>query len=52
MFLEHNSYIVLDFLDIIMLCKHNVAEAYFILRQIVQAMVIKESLNTVQMSPR
>ena len=50
--LEHNSNIVLEILDIIMLCKHNVPEAYFILRQIVQAMVIKESLNTVQMSPR
>ena len=52
MFLEHNSNIVLEILDIIMLYKHNVPEAYFILRQIVQAMVIKESLNTVQMSPR
>ena len=41
MFLEHNSNIVLEILDIIMLCKHNVPEAYFILRQIVQAMVIK-----------
>ena len=46
MFLEHNSNIVLEILDIIMLCKHNVPEAYFILRQIVQARVIKESLNT------
>ena len=33
MFLEHNSNIVLEILDIIMLCKHNVPEAYFILRQ-------------------
>ena len=31
MFLEHNSNIVLEILDIIMLCKHNVPEAYFIL---------------------
>ena len=30
MFLEHNSNIVLEILDIIMLCKHNVTEAYFI----------------------
>ena len=30
MFLEHNSNIVLEFLGIIMLCKHNVPEAYFI----------------------
>ena len=30
MFLEHNSNIVLKILDIIMLCKHNVTEAYFI----------------------
>ena len=35
MFLEHNSNIVLEILDIIMLCKHNVSEAYFILGQIV-----------------
>ena len=33
MFLEHNSNIVLEILEIIMLCKHNVSEAYFILRQ-------------------
>ena len=31
MFLEHNSNIVLEILDIIMFCKHNVPEAYFIL---------------------
>ena len=30
MFLEHNSNIVLEILDIIMLCEHNVPEAYFI----------------------
>ena len=29
--LERNSNIVLEILDIIMLCKHNVPEAYFIL---------------------
>ena len=34
MFLEHNSNIVLEILYIIMLCKHNVSEAYFILGQI------------------
>ena len=30
MFLEHNSNIVLEFVDNIMLCEHNVPEAYFI----------------------
>ena len=34
MFLEHNSNIVLEILDIIMLCKHNVPEAYFILTKV------------------
>ena len=34
MFLEHNSKIVLEILNNIMLCKHNVSEAYFILGQI------------------
>ena len=33
MFLEHNSNIVLEIPDIIMLCKHNVPEAYFILEK-------------------
>ena len=32
MFLEHNSNIVLEILDVIMLCKHNVPEAYYVLR--------------------
>ena len=31
MFLEHNSNIVLEFVDIIMLYEHNVSGAYFIL---------------------
>ena len=34
MLLEHNSNIVQEILEIIMLCKHNVPEAYFILRHI------------------
>ena len=34
MFLEHNSKIVLEILEIIMLCKHNVFGAYFVLRHI------------------
>ena len=32
MFLEHNSNIVPEFLDIIMLYEHNVSGAYFVLR--------------------
>ena len=35
MFLEHNSNIVLEFVDIIMRYEHNVSEAYFVLEQIV-----------------
>ena len=37
MFLEHNSNIVLEFVDIIMLYEHNVSGAYFVLEQSVQA---------------
>ena len=40
MFLEHNSNIVLEFVDIIMLYKHNVSGAYFVLGQIVVQMII------------
>ena len=39
MFLEHNSNIVLEFIDNIMLCEHNVSEAYFIFGQIVVQMI-------------
>ena len=46
MFLEHNSNIVLEILDIIMLCKHNVTEAYFILeKKIIRDAVLDKRLN-------
>ena len=35
MFLEHNSNIVLEFVNIIMLYEHNVSRAYFVLEHIV-----------------
>ena len=40
MFLEHNSNIVLEFVNIIMLYEHNVSGAYFVLEQIVVQMII------------
>ena len=39
MFLEHNSNIVLEFLNIIMLCKHNVLGTYFIFEAIAVQML-------------
>ena len=43
MFLEHNSNIVLEFLDNIMLCEHNVPVAYLILGQIVEDFALLDS---------
>ena len=41
MFLEHNSNIVLEFVDVIMLYEHNVSGAYFVFfEQIVVQMII------------
>ena len=48
MFLEHNSNIVLEILDIIMLCKHNVLGAYFILeREIIREWMEKYNYTRV-----
>ena len=46
MFLEHNSNIVLEFLDNIMLCEHNVSDADFIFgREIIRDAVLDKRLT-------